>query len=215
MSFTVVQAAGAAAGNASVTFSKAITPGNLLIIFSVTNSAGDTCTSGGHSLTLAVYSALYNNDYHAIYYLPNCLGGLTSATVSGTSPYTIGYMEVSGVSPSPTVITQTTGSSVAVTSWSLPNPAGSTADFTVFGLSYNAANGNVPWPDGFTDFLCSTFGQFSYTTSAGPSNATYSPSNTWAGASASFNAAPQLAQSVMLPNYPAIRPFRAVSGGRQ
>lgn len=187
MPFSVVQAAGAAAGNTTVTFSQATTAGNLLIIFDTTNSAGDTASASGHAATLAVYTPLYgSNSYHAIFYIPNCPGGLTTATVSGTSPYTVGYMEVSGADTSPTVTTGQNGSNTPVTTWSLANPAASSSQFTVFGLSYDVSNGGTPHSDGFTDYLLSNFGQFSYTTTAGASAGSFGGGDHWAGAAASF-----------------------------
>lgn len=187
MSFSVVQS-GANASGTTVNFSQATAAGNLLIVFDITNGAGNTCTSGANSLTNAAYSSGFGGAFAAVFYLANCPSGLTSATVSGTGPFAIGYMEVSGAAASPTV-TAGTGGSNSAPSWTLANPAADATQFTVFSFTYNANNSGTAFSDGFTDTACSNFGQFSWTTTAGGSSATMSSSAAWAGAAASFTAA--------------------------
>jgi hypothetical protein len=185
VAWSVVQSGANTGFSGTVNFSQATTADNLLIIIDVSNSAGDTCASGGNPLTQGAYSASSGGNFAAVFYLPKCPGGLTSATVTGTSVFAVGYIEVSGADTSQS---PATGTATGTGTWNVANPGGSAADFTVFGFTYGNSNAGTPFSDGLTDAVVSNFGQQSYTTTASGSTTASSATN-WAAAAASFTPA--------------------------
>jgi hypothetical protein len=192
VSFTVVQSGANSGFSGSVTFGSTVTAGNLLIIFDVTNSSGDTCSASGNSCTQAAYSAGIGGNFHAVFFLPNCPSGVTGATISGTSPFAVGYIEVSGAATSQS---PATGTATGTGTWNVTNPGASSSDFTVYGFTYSTSNAGTAFSDGLTDHVASNFGQFSYTTTSSNSTTASSVTN-WAAAAASFTPAAAAAAAV-------------------
>ena len=186
--FTVAQRGNVAAA-ATVT-TAATTAGNTLIALAVSNvstSTSATCTNGTTTwpMTPAVYTAGHGGDYTGAWYLPSIAAGITSITVSGA--YSVAFLEVAGLGSAPwAAATGTAGSASNGTSFSVGNPAGSAADFTVFNLAYDASQSGTAYADGTGNQVAqSYYGQYSYTTGTGGASGSF-PSETYDACAVSF-----------------------------